>query len=205
MRKPMGHEGITLIELLVVLVIVAALAMATAHVVSTAEAKLKAQTFNVVADFKLARFEAVKRGRDVLVDLIRAGETDDDGVVCGGDGYRICLDLDSDNNCDTADTMIAETALSTPVSYYDQNYPPAAGPDRTVSNEPWPAGQDGISFSGNCFVMHPDGFGNKTGTVYLYVPDGRQGIGAGPFAIVQSGVGRVRVFRWRRDLLAWRR
>jgi prepilin-type N-terminal cleavage/methylation domain-containing protein len=204
MRKPLGREGFTLIEILVVLVVVAILATAMAHVVSTAEAKLKAQTFNVVADFKLARFEAVKRGSDVLVDLIRAGETDDDGVDCG-DGYRICLDLDSDYNCDTADTMIAETALSTPVSYYDQNYPPAAGPDRTVSNEPWPAGQDGISFSGNRFVMHPDGFGNKTGTVYLYMPDGRQSIGAGPFAVVLNGVGRLRVLRWRRDLLAWRR
>jgi prepilin-type N-terminal cleavage/methylation domain-containing protein len=205
MRKTMTGGGFSLLELLVVLAIVGILAMAGGQLISTAEARLKAQTFNVVKDFKLARFEAVKSGSDVLVDLIRAGETDDDGAVAAADGYRICLDLDSDANCDSDDTMIAKASLQAPVTFYDRNFPPPAGPHKTVSKDPWPAEEGGISFSGNRFVMHPDGFGNKGGTVYLYVPDGRDGIGAGPLAVVLSGVGRLRVLRWRPELLAWSR
>jgi len=205
MRKPGGCAGFSLIELLVVLAILAILAVVGSNMISSAEAKARSQAFKVVADFKLARFEAVKRCQDVLVELIKAGETSDDGILSEADGYKICLDLDADDNCDTADTMIIENDFMAPVTYYDKNYPSPTGPDRTAAGDPWPAGQDGVSFTGNRFIMRPDGTGNKAGTVYLFVPGGRHGIGGGPVAVVMNRIGRVRVTMWRSELPGWRR
>lgn len=201
--KLLEGAGFTLMEMLVVLVIVALLALAATNAISSGEAEVRAQTFRVRADLQLARMEAIRRSQEVLVDLVLAGESDDDGISSISGGYKICLDLDGDDNCDSADTILRETALQAPAAYYDANLPSPIGPHRTVDGDPWPAGQDGVSFSGNRFVMQPDGTSNKAGTVYLFTPGGRQGIGGGPLAVVLNRVGRIRVSRWRPELHAW--
>ncbi len=122
MRKNMGGEGFTLIELLVVLVIVACLAIAMVQVVSSCRGEVESADLQCRGGIQTGPLRSGQaRPGSSGSTLSRAGETDDDGVEAGADGYRICLDLDSDNNCDTADSIIAETNLSAPVVYYDQN------------------------------------------------------------------------------------
>lgn len=203
MRRSLGEAGFSLIELLVVMVIVGILALVGNNLLSSPEAAVRSQAFSLAAAFKLARFESIKRCQDVLVDLVMAGETSDDGIVSKTGGYKICLDLDGDDNCDSADTMLIASELLAPVAFYDKNFPSPVGPNRTASGDPWPAGLDGISFTGNRFVMRPDGSGNKAGTVYLYLPGGRQGISGGPVAVVMNRIGRVRISRWRPNLQDW--
>jgi len=197
------ERGFSLIELLVVMVIAAVLAWAGSGAVSSGKARVRGQAFAMLSDFNMARYEAVKRHSEVLVEMVGKGEVDDDGKTRDNDGYLICVDIDADNNCDSADSVIRDVTFSSEVEFYDVDLPAPVGPDRTAPGDPWEAGGDGVSFTGNRFLMLGNGTSNKAGTVYLYVPGGRRGIRSGPLALVLNRIGRIRISRWRSELSSW--
>lgn len=194
-------RGFSLVELLVVMFIVAILALTAAGSFGSAGVRLRSQVFSMMADFNMARSEAAKKGLAVTIDLGLAGEGDDDGRIWSADGYRICLDLDNDVNCDSADQLLREVVFDEEVHFYDADLPPPVGPGKTVTGEPWKAGGDGISFSANRLAMKANGTSNKAGTIYLFSPGGKDGIRGGPVALVLNRIGRMRIVRWRGE---WR-
>ena len=197
-------RGFSLVELMVVLAIVAILAVTAAGAFDSAEVRLQSQVFNVMADFNMARSEAVKKGQKITIDLGLAGTTDDDDLVWQADGYRICFDQDGDSNCDSADRLLRKVLFHEEIHFYDADLPSPAGPDKTVTGELWSAGGDGISFSGNRLLMKPNGTSNKAGTIYLFSPGGKDGVRGGPVALVLNRIGRMRISRWRRESREWR-
>ena len=208
-----GMRGFTLVELLVVLVIIAILALQVVTGWNSPVQKVKTAAFNLRGDFNLARAEAVKRNVDVLVDFMFKGEVID-GATIANDGYRLCLDKNSDNACTNADTAIDPAAaikvvlFPDAVRFYDRSVPAPDGPGVKAGGGAWTG--DPVSFVGDYAKMQRDGTCNQGGTVYLYVPDANflaanpatndpAVIDAAPFALVVSSVGRVRLARWRPD------
>ena len=201
MQNIENKKGFSLVELMVVMAIVGILAITAAGSFGSAEAQVRSQIFSIMADFNMARSEAAKKGVKIAIDLGMAGTADDDGRVWSADGYRICLDLDEDNNCDVADQLFRDVVFDKEVHFYDADLPAPAGPDKTITGEPWPGGDDGVSFSGNRLLMKPNGTINKAGTIYLFSPGGKNGTRGGPIALVLNRIGRMRIVRWQGE---WR-
>jgi len=199
-----NKNGFTLIELTVVMVIVLLLSFMMIGAFSSGEIRVRGLAFNMMSDLNLARSTAVRLGREVLVEMVSEGEVDDDGRAQTADGYRICLDDDADGNCDLADQLIRAVLLGDGLEYYDADIPAPTGPSRTVTGAVWVAGGNGISFSGDRLVMKPNGVSSKAGTIYVFSPGGRDGIRGGPLALVLNRIGRMRISRWRADILEWR-
>ena len=82
-------QGFTLIELCVFMTVICILATGIAYMYTNPTAKVKGVMFNILADMNLARSESVNRNQNVLVDFILGDK----------DGYLICLDTDSDKDC----------------------------------------------------------------------------------------------------------
>jgi len=198
-----GKGGYSLVELMVVLVIIAILAAAGARVVNSSQARLQGQAFAMLSDVNLARALAVSRGVSVLVEMLEAGSIDDDGMAQSNDGYRVCVDRDGDDNCDSADETFRDVVFPNELFFYDADLAPPAGPNRVVTGEPWVKGRDGVTFAANRFSMQPEGSSNKAGTVYIYAAGGKSGVSGGPLALVLNRIGRPRIVCWRSDLLAW--
>ena len=191
-------RGFTLLELSVVMVIVGILAVGVAYMFSNPTAKVKDAAYNMLADLNLARAEAVKQNRDVLVDF----------TLGRRDGYLICLDSDGDKDCgnETPVNIIKEVLFRTEVQFYDcLSAPPypAGGPSKTPAGTIL-AGKNGLIFGGPNYIRwQPDGTSSDNGSIILYHPASHNPnkVQGDPYAAVISSAatGRIRLMRWRHD------
>ena len=189
--------GFTLVEVSVVMVIVCILATSAVYMYINPTAKVKGAAFNLLTDLNLARSEAVNRNQDVLVDFILGTR----------DGYRICLDSDSDMACnDEADeNIIKENFFRAEVQFYDCTSAPPypeGGPTKTPAGTEL-AGKKGLIFGGPYHIRwQPDGTSSDNGSIILYHPalENPRLVKGDPYAaVISSGAtGRIRLVRWRR-------
>lgn len=190
-------KGFTLIELLVVMAITCILATSVVYMYANPTAKVKGVAFSLLADLNLARSEAVNRNCDVFVDFTLGNK----------DGYMICLDTDSDKDCDNeaADDIIKEVLFRKEVQFYDcLSAPPypAGGPSKTPAGTTL-AGKNGLIFGGpNYIKWQPDGTSGDNGSIIMYhpAPDNPLMAKGDSYAAVISSAatGRIRLMRWRR-------
>ncbi len=195
---------------MVVLIIIGILATQAVVVLTSPAAKTKGAAFNLRSDCNLARSEAVNRRNEVGVDFIFNQDIDGDGDR--DDGYVLYEETSStgDGYNPGTDPLIKMVAFADTVQFYNTDLSGAGGPDQTAGGDtPFDPG-DGVSFSGNRFLMQTDGSSNKSGTAYLYVSDpvwtpagGAQDMMVDPYAVVIFVSGRVRLVRWRQDLGEW--
>ena len=197
--KAKAHsQGFTLIELSVVMTVICILATGLAYMYANPTAIVKAVMFNVLADLNLARSESVNRNQDILVDFTLGNK----------DGYLICLDTDSDKDCDDelAEDIIKEVLFREEVQFYDcTSSPPypVNGPTKTPSGTKL-AGKNGLIFGGpNYIKWQPDGTSGDNGSIIVYhpAPTNPQQVKGDPYAAVISSAatGRIRLMRWRQD------
>lgn len=209
----LGSRGFSLIELMIVVAILGALAAAVGVYLNNDDARLRSFVFNLGSRFRQAKFEAMKRGRDVNLSM----DLDGDGVlnscavwVNNDDDVPIAYDewtVDTNGNgvCDPpeGDCLIGEV-INFPegVEIYDATAAtitggpkdPAGGSnDNNIGN--------GINIGGNRFRFEPSG-NCKAGSIYLYyarkVAGGKK-VSSGPLAIVVSNVGRIVIDEWLSD------
>ena len=197
--KAKAHsQGFTLIELSVVMAVICILATVAVYMYANPTAIVKGVMFNVLADLNLARSESVNRNQDILVDFTLGNK----------DGYLICLDTDSDKDCDDelAEDIIKEVLFREEVQFYDcTSSPPypVNGPTKTPSGTKL-AGKNGLIFGGpNYIKWQPDGTSGDNGSIIVYHPAPRnpQQVKGDPYAAVISSAatGRIRLMRWRQD------
>jgi len=216
-----GNRGFSLIELMVVIAILGALGAAVGVAINSEDAKLRSFVFNLGSRFKLANFEAIKRGRDVYLDF----DMDGDGDPRNDNGYTMWVDNNNDQDYDVwgvgmdvahgavpangvcdddegADCDIATVVFPNRANplvgnpgpeIYDTTATggPAAGPAAAVIG-------DGISAGGNRFRFRPSG-DCSAGSAYIYFPRGDVGaeeVASGPWAIIVNNVGRIRIREW---------
>ena len=191
-------KGYTLVELSICMTVVCILAAGAVYMYSNPTAKVKGVMFNVLTDLNLARAESVNRNQDVLVDFILGDK----------DGYLICLDTDSDKDCnDELDQdVIKEVLFRDEVQFYDcTSAPPypADGPNKTPSGTSL-EGKNGLIFGGpNYIKWQPDGTSGDNGSIIVYhpAPGNPQQVKGDPYAAVISSAatGRIRLMRWRKS------
>src|SRR5210317_1030410 len=127
--KAKAHsQGFTLVELSVVMTVICILATGIAYMYGNPTAIVKGVMFNVLADLNLARAESFNRNQDVLVDFTLGNK----------DGYLICIDTDSDKDCndELPENVIKKVQFREEVQFYDcTSAPPYPenGPTRTPS------------------------------------------------------------------------
>jgi prepilin-type N-terminal cleavage/methylation domain-containing protein len=195
-KKPV--QGFTLIELSVVMTIVCILATGVVYMYSNPTAKVKGVAFAMLTDLNWTRSEAVNRNRDILVDFILGAR----------DGYLICLDTDSDKDCDdeAADAIIKEVLFREEVQFYDcvtaPPYP-VGGPTKTPAGTTL-AGKNGLIFGGpNYIKWQPDGTSSDNGSIIVYHPafNNPQKVKGAPYAavITSASTGKMRLMRWHPD------
>ena len=186
------QAGFSLVELIIVVVIMGILASYVTYNLSSGATELKTFVFNTKTHFHKAKFEAVKRNRNVYIDF----DFDDDGSI--DNGYTVWADED----CDTAYTGGTDTIIETiifndgPVIYATPRpeEPGASnngpGPTKTIN--------DGVSAADDKIIMRPNGR-SENSTVYLYLPKSATNntLSAGPWAIITSMVGRIRIDEWK--------
>jgi prepilin-type N-terminal cleavage/methylation domain-containing protein len=192
-------KGYTLVELSVVMAIICILATGVVYMYSNPTSRVKGVMFNVLADLNLARSESVNRNRDVLVDFTLGDQ----------DGYMICLDTDSDKDCDDEITedVIKKVLFRNEVQFYDcTSAPPypTGGPTKTPSGTDL-AGKNGLIFGGpNYLKWQPDGTSGDNGSIIAYypAPNNPGEVKGDPYAAVISSAatGRVRLMRWRQEV-----
>jgi hypothetical protein len=188
-------QGFTLIELCVFMTVICILATGVVYMYSNPTAKVKGVMFNILTDLNLARSESVNRNQDILVDFTLGDQ----------DGYLICLDTDSDKECndELAEDIIKEVLFREEVQFYDcASAPPypANGPTKTPSGTKL-AGKNGLIFGGpNYIKWQPDGTSGDNGSIIVYHPalNNPQQVKGNPYAAVISSAatGRMRLMRW---------
>lgn len=191
-------SGVTLVELMVVMVIVTILAIGVVITYTNPTAKVKTAAFSILADLNLARSEAVNRNDDVLVDF----------TLGARDGYIICLDTDTDKDCDdeAAENIIKKVEFRQEVQFYDCTSAPPfpdSGPKKTTSGTTL-AGKNGLIFGGpNYIKMQPDGTSSDNGSIVIYHPargDAQKVKGSPYTAVISSAAtGKIRLMRWRKE------
>ena len=198
LKNPVVTKGYSLVELLVTMAVVGILAAGAVYMYTNPTAKVKGVMFNILADLNLARSESVNRNREVLVDF----------TLGDRDGYRICLDTDSDKDCydESDENIIKDVLFRDEVQLYDcTSAPPypTDGPTKTPSGTSL-AGKNGLIFGGpNYIKWQPDGTSGDNGSIIVYHPDpgNPQQVEGDPYAAVISSAatGRVRLMRWRHN------
>lgn len=182
-RHQNRQAGYSLVELLIVVAIMGILAAYVVFNLSTGATKLKTFVFDTKAYFHKAKFEAIKRGRNVYIDF----DFDDDLNI--DNGYTLWVDEDNDNAYSPGTDTVIETIVFDGPAIYANNPP--------IGSEPaGPGGSNigtGVSHAGMKIIMRPNGR-SENGTVYFYLPVAPT---AGPWAIITSTVGRIRVDEWR--------
>jgi len=184
------QAGFSLVELIIVVVIMGILAGYVTYNLSSNATELKTFVFNTKTHFHKAKFEAVKRNRNVYIDF----DLDNDGTI--NNGYTIWADDNCNDTYDAGtDSVIAAVVFNNGPVLYDNNPPigaePAGPSGYTIGN--------GVSAANDRFIMRPNGRCIAAGTAYLYLPKSTTDntISAGPWAIIISPVGRIRVDEWR--------
>lgn len=239
MSRPNNNRGFTLTEVIVVMVIVAILATGVVFMFADPTAKVKAAAFELRGDLNLARAEAVRRNDDILVDFIFTAEPECskkdkasfDACFSGSgnnEGYVICFDEDSDNDCsdevlaasaadDLEEKIIKTVIFKDPVKFFAEisGSLPSSPTGPTPNSAP-----DGITLVGNNGItfgelpipgvdyiyMNPNGTSSHFGSVVLYLPQNGDPttltVKGKPYAVVVDNVstGRVVLQRWRPDL-----
>jgi prepilin-type N-terminal cleavage/methylation domain-containing protein len=194
-RFRVGSAGFSLIELMIVVGILGILAVAVGTNINSADTRLKTFVFNTKARFNQARFEAIKRGRDVYLDF------DFNTTPAGLDnGYTIWVDEDGSADFTTGDPII-DTVV------FPGNGPEIYWGDACASGGPDDDGP-GLKTIGNGvtagapkdrFRFEPSG-DSGDGEAYFYFPAGSAGaktVASGPWAIIVNNVGRIKVDEWR--------
>ena len=190
------QAGFSLVELIIVVVIMGILAGYVTYNLSTDSTQLKTYVFNTKAQFHKAKFEAIKRNRNVYIDFDfnpPAGTIDN--------GYTIWVDENFDGAYLLADDgpLIDTIVFQNGVAIYDNIPVRTDEPGATVGG---PAGStigEGVSANNFRFIMRPNGRCSSAGTVYIYLPISATDntISAGPWAIITSTVGRIRIDEWK--------
>ena len=195
LKVKVQSQGFTLIELCVFMTVISILATGIVYMYTNPTAKVKGVIFNILTDLNLARSESVNRNQNVLVDFT-LGEKD---------GYLICLDTDSDKDCndELAENIIKEVLFRKEVQFYDcTSAPPypVNGPTKTPSGTKL-AGKNGLIFGGpNYLKWQPDGTSGDNGSIIVYhpAPQNPQEVKGAPYAAVISSAstGKMRLMRW---------
>jgi hypothetical protein len=195
LKVKVQSQGFTLIELCVFMTVICILATGIIYMYTNPTAKVKGVIFNILTDLNLARSESVNRNQNVLVDFTLGDK----------DGYLICLDTDSDKDCndELAENIIKEVLFRKEVQFYDcTSAPPypVNGPTKTPSGTKL-AGKNGLIFGGpNYLKWQPDGTSGDNGSIIVYhpAPQNPQEVKGAPYAAVISSAstGRMRLMRW---------
>lgn len=196
-------RGFSLIELLIVVAILGILSIAVGVHINTAKTKLKGFVFNTKTRFYQAKFEAVKRSRNVYVDF-------DFNAPAGLDnGFTIWMDENGDGSYVVAD---GDEIIGAPVVFENLATVGRHGPEIYcnacgISGGPGNDGPglktvgDGVTAGApkNRFRFEPDG-DSSDGLAYFYFPQGTaaaKAVKAGPWAIIVNTVGRVTIDEWK--------
>jgi prepilin-type N-terminal cleavage/methylation domain-containing protein len=196
-----GSAGFSLIELMIVVAILGILAVAVGVHINSTDTRLKTFVFNTKALFNQARFEAVKRSRNVYLDF------DFDTTPAGLDnGFTIWVDevVAYPVVYDAAVDTIIKTVVfpgNGPKIYCATCAFPTGGPQDPAGGPDGKTIGDGISAGGDRFQFKADGASvGSGGMAYFYFPAGASGVesvASGPWAIIVNNVGRIKVDEWR--------
>jgi prepilin-type N-terminal cleavage/methylation domain-containing protein len=208
-RASIGGQGFSLVELLVVVAILGILSIAVGVNINSAKTKLKTFVFNTKTRFNQARFEAIKRSRDVYLEFhLNMDDVGYSKTAPPDNGYTIWVDEDGCGEYDVAfgDSIIAEVD-------FDLLSGGGAGPkiycSTCASDGPGNDGPgasktigDGVSAGGERFKFSPNGDSGNGGTAYFYFPQGNKVL-SGPFAVIVNTVGRIRIDEWKSVGYGW--
>lgn len=180
------------------MVIAGILATGAVFMYSNPTSKVKAVAFSLLADFNLARSEAVNRNEDVLIDF----------TLGSRDGYTICRDTNTNKDCndEMAKDIVKEVLFREEVQFYDCSSAPPfpeGGPTKTSSGTTL-AGKKGLIFGGPEYIrLQPDGTSSDNGSIIIYHPaaSNPQKVRGSPYAAVISSAstGRIRLLRWHKE------